>query len=110
MKHFVLALVLGLGVAACSCTEERGPDSLTRTQVTGTVLDRSTGAPIADARVTLPDGREVHTNAEGRFVAQDLAVGLAGDLVAHAEDGREGRIVLRPLARRPLEVVVYAGR
>lgn len=110
MKHLVLAIALALGAGACSCTDERDPDALTRTQVSGTVLDRSTGAPIADARITFPDGRETHTNAEGRFVAPDLAVGLTGDLVAHSEDGREGRIALRPLARRPLEVVVYAGR
>lgn len=110
MKHALVVVLMAIGAAACSCTERRDEGANTRTHVAGTVLDRATGEPIADALVTLPDGREARTDARGRFLVADLAVGLSGDLVARAEGGREGRVALRPLGRRQLEVVVYAGR
>ncbi len=111
MKHFVLVALVGLGLAGSSCSDRHGDEAQATTsgEVAGTVLDRTTGGPIADVRLTFPDGREVRTNEQGRFLAADLPIGLSGELVARAEDGREGRIALRPLGRRQLEVVVYAG-
>jgi len=111
LKHYALIAVLSWGACACSCTGERGGGSEAQAdaEVSGTVLDRTTGGPIADARVTFPDGREVRTNDAGRFSATGLPLGLSGELVARAGDGRVGQISLRPLSRRHLEVVVYVG-
>lgn len=109
MKPFVLVALLGFAGSSCSDHQDGYGRTTTRGEVAGTVLDRTTGGPIADVRLTFPDGREVLTNEQGRFFAADLPIGLSGDLVARAEDGREGRIALRPLGRRQLEVVVYAG-
>lgn len=114
MKHVLALSILSLCACACACTDRGGACSAAeapaRAEVAGTVLDRGTGAPIERALVVLPDGREVHTDARGRFLAADLPVGLAGELSARAEDGRKGSVTLRPLAPGRLEVVIHAGR
>lgn len=113
MKHVLVVWILGFGACACACTDRGGSknaDAPTRAEVSGTVLDRATGAPIEGARVRFPDGREARTDALGRFVVSDLAPGLAGEVQARSEDGREGRVTLRPLAAGRLEVVLHLGR
>ncbi len=109
----VAGLALCLALPACSNTESsshsRASDA-TRVEVVGTVLDRATGTPVAGARVTAPGGREVRTDDQGRFQLADLEPGLSGEVVARAEDGRDGRVSLRPLRPGRLEVVLSVGR
>ena len=110
----ILAFFLAFVPAACSCTESgsqaRSGADATRAEVCGTVLDRATGAPVEGARVTFPGGRSERSDGAGRFCADDLDPGLAGEVVARAEDGREGRVTLRPLKAGRLEVVLSVGR
>jgi hypothetical protein len=101
-------LAAGFVAQGCSNTEP-GPSShsdATRAELFGTVLDRATGVPVSGARVTLPGGRDARSDEQGRFRFDDLEPGLAGEVVAKADDGREGRVSLRPLRPGPLEVVL----
>ncbi len=111
MKRLVLCGVLALHVAACSCTDGDRASRMDsgRAELSGTVLDRATGERIAGAEVTLPDGRHATCDSNGRFLLRDLTTGMRGAVTARAPDGREGRSILRPLAARPLEIVIYAG-
>ncbi|MCY2961471.1 MAG: carboxypeptidase-like regulatory domain-containing protein [Planctomycetota bacterium] len=113
MKHFAVLAILWLGTGACSCTDRQAASAATassRAEVAGTVLDRTTGSPIEGARVVFPDGREMRTDAQGRFLATDLALGLAGELAARTDDGRSGQVTLRRLLPGRLEVVLHVGR
>lgn len=116
MKHLIALAVLGLTACGCACTDSSKPArsaatrTIERAEVTGTVLDRSTGAVVAGAELLLPDGRRATSDKAGRFQFKDLDTGLQGALTARASNDREGRIVLRPLAAGRLEVVVFVGR
>lgn len=107
-----LALASALALAACSSSEEHADSgaavSTTGAVVTGTVVDRATGAPIEGARVRFPDGHEAKTDAAGRFASDELPLGLSGEVTATAGD-RRGVVVLRPLAAGRLEIVLHAG-
>lgn len=107
-----LALLATLALGACSSSEQASDTtaaaSTTAAVVTGTVVDRATGAPIEGARVRFPDGHETKTDAAGRFESDELALGLAGEVTATAGE-RRGVVVLRPLAAGRLEVVIHAG-
>ncbi len=113
MKHVLVVWILSFGACACACTDREGDknaDAPSRAELVGTVLDRATGAPIEGALVRLPDGSETRTDALGRFAVSDLTPGLAGEVHARAENGREGRVTLRPLEPGRLEVVLHLGR
>jgi hypothetical protein len=113
MKNEFAVLILGLALAGCSCTDSARPSASTqdgRAELAGTVLDRATGVPVQGARVTVSDGRQAKSDSAGRFLLVDLAPGLAGEVKARAEDGREGIITIRPLTPGRLEVVLYVGR
>ena len=107
-----LALVSALALGACSSSEEHSESTsaaaTTGAIVTGTVVDRGTGAPIEGARVKFPDGHETKTDAAGRFESDEMALGLAGEVTATAGE-RRGVVVLRPLAVGRLEVVIHVG-
>ena len=74
--------------------------------IVGTVVEASSGEPVAGARVVAPDGTAAVTDAEGRFLLKGLALGTAGDLVATA-GGRRGAVRLRPVSEGRLEVVLH---
>jgi len=76
--------------------------------VVGTTIDAATGRPIA-ASLTAPDGTRATSDAEGRFRLR-LPLGTEGELVAETEDGRRGRVALRPLVGGELEVVLHLRR
>jgi hypothetical protein len=106
-----LALLCTLALGACSSSEEHSDStaaSTTGAVVTGTVVDRATGAPIEGARVRFPDGHETKTDAAGRFESDEMALGLQGEVTATAGE-RRGVVVLRPLAAGRLEVVIHTG-
>lgn len=113
---WIVAAALALWIVPQGCSNtESGPRSRTnadetRAEVAGTVLDRGTGVPVAGARVTLPGGRDARADDQGRFEFTDLDPGLAGEVTARADDGREGRVQLRPLRPGRLEVVLSIGR
>lgn len=44
--------------------------------IQGFVIDRSSNRPVANASVTLADKTSIRTNAEGKFVLQDLPTGF----------------------------------
>ena len=75
--------------------------------VIGTAIDASTGKPLEGVLVRAPGGVEAKSDARGRFLLRDLALGAEGELVGTTKGGLEGRNVLRPLAPGPLEVVLY---
>jgi len=108
----VSVLAGGIVATGCSNTESssRVQSDATHAELIGTVLDRATGMPVAGARITLPGGRQERTDDQGRFRFEDLDPGLSGEVVARAEDGREGRVSLRPLRPGRLEVVLSVGR
>jgi len=80
-----------------------------RATIRGTVLDRATGAPVAEAKVEFPDGRTAVTDAQGRFELGDFALGTTGELHVRAADGRRAGVPIRPLGPGALEVVLHAG-
>ena len=74
--------------------------------VVGTVVEATSGAPVAGATIVGPDGIETVTDAEGRFRLKGMAPGASGDLKATA-GLLEGSVRLRPLAGGRLEVVLH---
>jgi hypothetical protein len=84
-----------------------GSANATTAIVVGTVVDAATGAPVADVKVEGPNDRSTRTDFHGRFELKNLEVGTQGEVKATAEDGRKGRIALRPLAAGRLEVVLH---
>lgn len=78
--------------------------------VVGTTLDGATGERLAGALVRGPDGSEVVSDAEGRFVLEGMPLGTAGPLEATAEGGLVGRNQLQPLGGGRLEVVLRLYR
>ncbi len=76
--------------------------------VVGRTVDAATGRPI-EASLRAPDGSTARSTIEGVFSIK-LPEGTAGDLIAETEDGRIGRIVLRPLLGGKLEVVIHLRR
>jgi hypothetical protein len=108
----VAGLAAGFSATSCSNTDSaaRSGSAATHAELVGTVLDRATGAPVPGARVTVPGGREARADDQGRFRFADLDPGLTGEVVARADDGREGRVSLRPLRPGRLEVVLSVGR
>lgn len=75
--------------------------------VLGTVVEASSGRPVAGATVLAPDGTEAVSGEDGRFALKGLAVGTTGQLTAQDADGRAGTVRLRPLAGGRLEVVLH---
>ncbi len=82
----------------------RAPIADTVGQLAGTVFDSLLGAPVAEARVTLPDlGRQVLTDARGRYRMDSVPSGvwlLRADLPVADSLG------IRPLLERVVEVRV----
>lgn len=74
--------------------------------VSGTVVDASTGEPVAGALVRGPNDARARTDSKGRFELEGLASGVEGELVGEA-DGRRGTLRLRPLRPGRLEVVLH---
>ena len=121
MKRVLFALCLAL--AACgSSREEGGPDPASGSAgaggsgsaaaagpaiVRGTVLDASSGRPLAGALVQGPGGKQTTSDKDGRFELQHLPVGAGGEIVATTQDGRSGRNQLRSLREGVLEVVLF---
>jgi len=75
--------------------------------VVGTVLEASTGKPVAGARVEGPGGATATSDASGRFVLRGLAPGQTGELRGSTESGLTGANRLRPLKGGQLEVVLF---
>lgn len=74
--------------------------------VAGTVVDASTGEPVAGAVVRGPNDARAKTDSKGRFTLEGLAAGAEGELVGES-DGRRGTLRLRPLRPGRLEVVLH---
>jgi hypothetical protein len=107
-----LALAVSLLLAlACACAcSGRSNRSGAAASVVGTVLDVRNGAPVANVRLEGPQGVRAVTKDDGRFEMTGLRAGDEGELVARADDGRTGSLVLQPLPAGRLEVVLYLRR
>ena len=117
-----LGLVLALVLAACGTDggeRSRGETALSPAevvrgarlaQVTGTVVDALSGAPVAGATIEGPGGTRATSDARGRFTLSGLPLGAEGELVARSADGAEARNRLRPLQAGTLEVVLRLRR
>lgn len=122
-----LSLAVLLGVL-CACGSSRSRDgqrmadadpagpaaatqarSATRGQalVRGTTIEAASGRPLAGVLVEGPGAARATSDRQGRFELRGLPVGVGGELVATAPDGRTGRNVLRQLRAGALEVVVF---
>lgn len=104
-RPFALALALLLG----ACAPERGDGRAGgggAVRVTGTTLDAQSGALLAGVRITGPRGLRTVSSPDGRFALEGLAEGEEGELVGRLDDGRTGRVRLRPLSAPRLEVVL----
>lgn len=118
--RLILALCLMVLVQGCGTASraQDGGNAPTRTlapagqagppRVVGTTIDAATGRPVA-ASLTAPDGTRGRSDEQGRFQLR-LPLGTEGELVAETEDGRRGRVSLRPLVGGELEVVVHLRR
>jgi hypothetical protein len=118
----LLAVALSLAPAACgtdggeraSGSTALAPAEVVRgarvAEVTGTVVDAETGAPVAGASIEGPAGSRATSDAQGRFTLSRLPVGSEGEVVARTEDGAEARNRLRPLRAGTLEVVLRLRR
>jgi hypothetical protein len=118
-----LSLALCLALAACGSSRgEDGPDPAAGGAgpgsggsaaaagpaiVRGTVLDASSGRPLAGVLVQGPGATRATSDKDGRFELQHLPVGAAGEIVATAQDGRSGRNRLRAVREGVLEVVLF---
>jgi hypothetical protein len=113
-------LLLALALAACGSSQsvphaqDLGPgDEAARIRqgpppvVVGTVIEASTGKALEGVLVTAPNGLQVLSAAQGRFVIEGLGLGEECFLEALTESGLRGRIPLRPLASGELEVVLF---
>ena len=119
MMRVILAILWLASVVCVGACSDRGAGSAPagsgsstapsgdRASVAGTVLDASSGEPVAGARVRAPSGAEATTDAQGRFLIEGLEPGLSGELKARSEDGREASSPLRPLRAGRLEVVLH---
>lgn len=118
-----LALVLALALAACGSSRgEDGPDPSAGTglaagthggaaaapaTVRGTVLDASSGRPLAGVLVQGPGGTQSTSDREGHFELQRVPVGVDGEILATTGDGRWGKNRLRTVREGVLEVVLF---
>ncbi len=103
-----VALLLAL-TCACACSRSSGRPGA-EAVVTGTVLDGGTGAPIAEVRLTGPNGANAVSGRDGRFEMGGLRAGDEGEIAGKTDDGRSGSVTLRPLAAGRLEVVLKLYR
>ena len=102
-----LGLALSLGACNCGRAPSRpGAEAF----VTGTVLDAATGAPVEGARVEGPAETRAVSGSDGRFELAGLRERDEGEVVARTDDGRVGRVRLRPLAPGRLEVALHVAR
>lgn len=92
-----------LGAPAARATSAASAPATVR----GTVLDASSGRPLAGALVQGPGGTQSTSDRDGRFELQRLPVGAPGEILATTEDGRSGRNHLRSIREGVLEVVVF---
>lgn len=103
----VSALLLAL-FCACACGKTSRPGAEAR--IVGTVIDASTGTPVAGVRVEGPHGTSAVSGDDGRFEIRGLREGDRGEVVAQSDDGRRGGVSLLPLAAGRREVVVHLVR
>jgi hypothetical protein len=75
--------------------------------VFGTVFDLSNGDPADDVEVVLPNGKLTRTDAQGRFQLSNLVLGLEGEVIARATDGRETRLALASLSHERRDIVLH---
>lgn len=116
----LLLAVLTVGVTACGSSRadrdggglgpgdeaakiRQGPPPV----VVGTVIEAATGEALKGVLVQAPNGLQVLSAAEGRFILEGLELGGEYDLEAITEEGLRGRVHLRPLASGELEVVLF---
>lgn len=117
-RHLVLALALGaccLAPAACGDAggggaPGRGSSAQSAALVTGTALDAASGELLAGVRIEGPRGTRAVSGPKGRFTLEGLVAGDAGEVVGRLDDGRTGRLRLRPLGPGRLEVVLRLER
>jgi len=113
MKLILALTVLATLAFGTSCGSDGSHDghggsaNATTATVVGTVIDAATGAPVADVKVEGPNDHTARTDSRGRFELKNLEVGTQGEVKAVADDGRKGRVALRPLAAGRLEVVLH---
>jgi len=113
MKLILALTVLATLALGTSCGSDGSHDghggsaNATTATVVGTVIDAATGAPVADVKVEGPNDHTARTDSRGRFELKNLEVGTQGEVKAVADDGRKGRVALRPLAPGRLEVVLH---
>ena len=106
LTRFVIA---NLAIVAAACTQQIS--EATRTAiVVGTVVDAASGEPLADVRVEGPGGKHATSDAAGHFQVAAFPAGTEGELTAKTADGRSGRVMLRKLEPRPLEVVIQLSK
>lgn len=101
--------IVNLAIFAAACTRQIS-DTKHVAIVVGTVLDAASGEPVADVRVEGPEGKHATSDSSGRFQFAAFTVGTEGELTAKTSDGRRGRVKLRKLEPRPLEVVIQLSK
>jgi hypothetical protein len=116
----LLALGLLVLAPACGASGENGrprgapeQDAERRgapARVTGTALDARTGVVLAGVRVEGPHGARAVSGRDGRFELLGLRQGDGGEVVGRLDDGRQGRVTLRPLSAERLEIVLRLAR
>jgi len=104
-----LVLAACLALVACGSGDYDNPPPGTAV-VTGTTLDAATGEPLGGVQVVGPGDAQTTSDEAGRFVLVGLPEGLAGELTARTDDGREATNPLRPLRNERLEVVLHLRR
>jgi hypothetical protein len=106
LTRFVIA---NLAIVAAACTQQVSQNTRSAI-VVGTVLDAASGEPIAEVRVEGPGGKHATSDASGHFQFAAFPVGTEGEITAKTADGRSGRVMLRKLEPRPLEVVLQLSK
>jgi len=111
---FVVCSALLCAVPACGRGEDNvrvggstfpAPPPRGTAVLCGSVIDLASGEPAAQALVSVA-GREVRSDAAGRFEIDGLPAGTRGTVRARAADGREVALELLPLGGERREIVL----
>jgi hypothetical protein len=108
--RLALALLVALAPLLQGCGGEGAGEAGGAARVVGTAVDGANGELLAGVRVQGPRGAHAVSDREGRFALEGLRAGDQGEVVGTLEDGRIGRVRLRPLAPGRLEIVLRLER
>ncbi len=95
-----------IALCASACGSEHGAGETSHARVCGTVIDGSTGEPLAGAAIVGPGGAKTRSDERGWFVLEGLSAGASGEVRATVEGGVSGVTPLRELAPGELQIVV----